>query len=194
MARTSVLLVMLAMFGAIGGLGYLHASRTSSDDSKESRPSAAAPTAIQPVRNTAETATVAAAAGDEADKPKEAPAQSSSASPTQQAVTGNVERWIADTQSNDAKTRAAAIAALANAPKAQAVPALERVLESGEPQVDRQIALRSLHTIALNDGDDNGAIRDAIRYAMYHSEDEGVTQSAQAVLEDIEAEFADRAQ
>ncbi len=101
---------------------------------------------------------------------------------------------IADTQSNDPRLRAAAIEALANAPKAQALPALERVLESGEPQVDRQIALRSLHSLALNDGDETGAIRDAIRHALYHSDDENVTQSAQAFLEDIEAEFEDRAQ
>ena len=72
------------------------------------------------------------------------------------------------------------------------MPALERVLESGEPQVDRQIALQSLHALALNEGDDNNRIRDAIRHAMYHSDDEGVTQSAQSFLEDIEAVLAEQ--
>lgn len=112
------------------------------------------------------------------------------AEPTPQITTDNVARWIADTQSNDAKTRAAAIEALANAPKAQAIPALERVLESGEPQVDRQIALQSLHKLALSDGDSTGQIRAVIRHAIYHGDDEGVTQSAQAFLEDIEAALA----
>jgi HEAT repeat protein len=105
-----------------------------------------------------------------------------------------IAQWISDTQSADARTRAAAIAALAQAPKAQAVPALERVLESGEPEVDRQIALRSLHSLAMQDGDPDGSIRDAMRRAMYHGDDEGVTQTAQDLLDDNEAEIATRAE
>lgn len=110
--------------------------------------------------------------------------------PVRDTSPSTIARWIADTQSTDAKTRAAAIVALAAAPKAQAVPALKRVLEVGEPQVDRQIAVRSLHVLALQQADDDGAIRDVLRDAVYHGDDEGVTQSAQAVLEDIETEFA----
>lgn len=177
MTRSSVITVTFAVAAALGGLAYVQASR----DDKE-----------QPAIPAATVPHVAAPA---VSQPEQAPAQlSTTPQPTTpQTTTDDVARWVADTQSSDAKTRAVAIEALANAPKAQAIPALKRVLESGEPQVDRQIALRSLHMLALNDGDKTGAIRDTIRHAMYHSEDEGVTQSAQAFLEDIEAALEERA-
>lgn len=183
MARSSVIVVTLAVLAALGGLAYVRVSRTVADESHEPRTNAAVPRAAATPMG-AVTNLVAV------DEPQQAPAPPSSPPPY---TTGEVAQWILDSWSDDAKTRAAAIAALANAPKAQAVPALERVLESGEPQVDRQIALQSLHTLALSSGDDDGKIRDAIRHAMYHSDDEGVTQSAQAVLEDIDAEFTQRA-
>jgi hypothetical protein len=97
-----------------------------------------------------------------------------------------IAQAAADTTSPEARTRAVAIEALASAPKSQAIPVLERVLETGEPQIDRQIALRSLHTLALQQGDADGAIRNVLRNAIYHGDDEGASQSAQAVLEDIE--------
>jgi HEAT repeat protein len=178
MARPIVIVATLAVVGALCGLAYVHANRED----------AAADTIV------------ASAPPSQAEVPPQVPevsepeATPNRPSPTRQTTGEDVERWITNTQSNDAKTRAAAIEALANAPKARAIPALERVLESGEPQVDRQIALRSLHLLALNNGDDNGAIRDVIRHAMYHSDDENVTQSAQAFLEDIEAALDDRAQ
>jgi hypothetical protein len=184
MAQTSVVMVTLTMLGTLGGLAYVHASRDSSASDDATRSSTAAPTATESGRSHTE-----ALATPAVSKPEEAPAQPPAA---QQLATNDVAHWIAGTLSNDAKTRAAAIEALANAPKAQAIPALERVLESGEPLIDRQIALRSLHALALNDGDETGAIRDAIRHAVYHSDDEGVTDSAQAFLEDIEAVLAER--
>lgn len=101
------------------------------------------------------------------------------------------EQAIADTTSPKARTRAVAIEALANAPRSQAIPVLERVLETGEPQVDRQIALRSLHTLALRQGDADGAIRNVLRGAIYHGDEEGASQSAQALLEDIEIVLAE---
>ena len=177
MAQTSVIVVSLAVLGTLSGLAYVHANR-------EDPPSPEVTTSV----STAEVAPPPAPAVSEHE---ETPTQTAS---PRQIANADVERWIVDTQSHDAKTRAAAIAALANAPKARAMPALERVLESGDPQVDRQIALQSLHTLALNDGDENGRIRDAIRHAMYHGDDEAVTQSAQAFLEDIEAALAERAQ
>jgi HEAT repeat protein len=99
----------------------------------------------------------------------------------------DIARLRADIDGGDPKTRAAAIAALAQAPKSEALPLLENVLEVGEPEVDRQIALRTLHAIALKEGDADGRIREALRAAMYHGDDERVSQSAQAFLEDIEA-------
>lgn len=101
---------------------------------------------------------------------------------------------VKDTESPIAKERAAAIAALADAPTAQALPALKKVIEVGEPNVDRHIALRSLHSLALRDGDTNGLIRDVMRQAVYHGDDDGVTQTAQSLLDDIEAEFSEREQ
>jgi hypothetical protein len=171
MAQTSIIVVSLAVLGTLGWLAYVHANRdqpvrveTHSTAEPKPRTAEIAPTAevIKPVAQAREI------------------------------TTDDVSRWIADTQNHDAKTRASAIAALAKAPKSQAVTALKRVLESGEQQVDRQIALHSLYELALQDGDNTGVIRDAIRHAMYHSDDEGVTQSAQALLEDIEAALAEQ--
>jgi HEAT repeat protein len=169
MSHTPAIVVTLAVLAALSGIVYVNANRE--DETTVSAPQA----------NHTETPIVAAS------ERTETPAQPAS---SRQNTTDDIARLSADTQSNDAKTRAAAIAALASAPKAQAIPALERVLESGEPQVDRQIALQSLHTLALKHGDENSRIRDVIRHAMYHSDDEGVTQSAQAILEDIEAALA----
>jgi len=189
MARPSVVVVVLAMVGALGGLVYVHVTRDGPEENNATTPRAATPARAETARSATAQPAIAAPTGTPLNDPDAAPAQPSSA---QFPATDDVERWIAATRSNDPKARAAAIQALANAPVSQALPALERVLESGEPHVDRQIALHSLRALALNDGDDNGAIRDAIRYAIYHSDDEGVMQSAQAVLDDIEAEFATR--
>jgi hypothetical protein len=177
-AQTSVIVVSLAMLGTLGGLAYVHANRENS--ASVQRPSPAP-------RKRLETLPVVA----DTSQPQ---ATSAQPPPAPQITSSDVERWITDSRSNDARARAAAIESLAKAPKAQAIPALERVLESGEPLVDRHIALRSLHVLALNDGDDTGAIRDVIRHAMYHSDDEGVTQSAQSFLEDIEAVLAEQAE
>lgn len=157
----------------MGGLAYVHANR------EEPKP--------------VETSRAAVATLTVADETRPAPELSKPEEPAPRITAEDVSRWIADSQSTDAKTRAAAIEALANAPKSRAVPALNRVLETGEPLVDRQIALQSLYRLALNDGDNAGAIREALRHAIYHSDDEGVTQSAQALLEDIELALAERA-
>jgi hypothetical protein len=164
------------MLGTLSGLAYVHANRDESRSVEAASPPVHA--AVEPTTSPVE--------------PSPWPEVSEPAQPARQVATDDVTRWIADTQSNDAKTRAAAIEALANGPKSQALPVLKRVLESGEPQIDRQIALQSLHKLALSDGDNTGQIRDAIRHAMYHSDDEGVTQSAQAFLEDIEVALAEQ--
>ncbi len=101
-----------------------------------------------------------------------------------------VEQWIADTASGDAAKRAAAITALAEAPRAQALPVLGRILTDGEPQVDRPLALRSLRDLALNQGDADGAIRDAVRHAIYHGDDFTKVDDAQEVLDIIEESLA----
>lgn len=186
MAQTSVILVTLAVLGTLGGLAYVHASRNRSPEGPEVSASAPLAAAREPVHSGAVTTSGPAASSETPSTTELAPPRQSTAD--------EVARSIADTRSNDAKTRASAIEALANAPRSQAIPALERVLESGDPQVDRQMALRSLHVLALNEGDDDGAIREVVRHAMYHGDDENVTQSAQAVLEDIEAALDERAE
>ena len=101
-------------------------------------------------------------------------------------ATKTTAQWILDTSSGDAATRAAAIEALATAPRAEALPVLGRLLIDGEPQVDRVLALRSLRDLALNQGDADGAIRDAIRHAIYHGDDLTKVDDVQEALEIIE--------
>ncbi len=97
-----------------------------------------------------------------------------------------VAKWIADSNGGDAAKRAAAIAALAGAPRADALPVLGRILTNGEPQVDRPLALRSLRDLAVSQGDADGAIRDAVRQAIYHGDDHTDTNAVQEVLDIIE--------
>jgi hypothetical protein len=97
-----------------------------------------------------------------------------------------VSQLIADSMGGDAAKRADAIAGLADAPRAEALPVLRRILTDGEPQVDRPLALRSLRDLALNQGDDDGAIRDAVRNAIYHGDDFTKADDAQEVLDIIE--------
>lgn len=97
-----------------------------------------------------------------------------------------VEQLIVDTASGDAAKRAAAITALAEAPREEALPVLARLLTDGEPLVDRPLALQSLRDLALNQGDADGAIRDAVRHVIYHGDDFTKTEDAQEVLDIIE--------
>lgn len=108
---------------------------------------------------------------------------------SQAAAPDMVAQWLADAIGDDAKARAAAIAALATAPRAQAIPVLQKVLNSGDPQVDRSLALNSLRTLALQQGDADGSIRDALRQAIYHGDDEATTRDAQTVLDDVEGKL-----
>jgi hypothetical protein len=98
----------------------------------------------------------------------------------------DVARWIADTTSGDAQKRAAAITALSGAPRSRALPVLRNVLLSGEPEVDRPLALRALRDLALHQGDADGAVRAAVREAIYHGDNETVAGAAQEVLDVVE--------
>lgn len=190
--RPSVIVVSLGMAAACGGLVYMQATRQSLDTA----PVATAPTAslIQqtPTTSAPETApstnTAAAAVVANASNADDATAVPQAARPD------TVEQWIKDTQSSDPKIRAAAIAKLGSAPKAQALPVLKNVLETGEPEVDRHIALNSLHSLALRDGDKSGQVRDVMRSAIYHSDNDGVMQTAQSLLDDVEAALAEQQQ
>ncbi|MFC4309293.1 hypothetical protein ACFPN2_09395 [Steroidobacter flavus] len=193
--RPSVIVVALGMAAACGGLVYMQATRQSTDatagpaasGAQASREGSAAATessgpdaAASSTNSNAAMETAAAAQNDD-----DAIAASKASRPD------TVEQWIKDTQDSDPKIRAAAIAKLANAPKAQALPALKNVLETGEPDIDRHIALNSLHTLALRDGDKNGQVRDVMRSAIYHSDNDGVMQTAQSLLDDVEAALSE---
>lgn len=189
--RPSIIVIAMSMLAACGGLAYLHAKREQAAEdttgaSKHRHPTEATVEQAAPA-NAAVTGTAQGAAqasqnagGTISNEPAVAPE--------------TLAQWIENTESTDPKTRAAAIAALADAPRAVAMPVLKRVVEAGEPNVDRHVALRSMYSIALRDGDSTGEVRDTMRHAIYHGDDDGVTQDAQSLLDDIEAEFAQRRQ
>lgn len=189
MARPAFIVVALLALSAAGVVGYsLRSDRkspTAAELANESgEKSLAPPPASLSEHSASDPESVASPLQvDDAGSPQPGSAQVASAE--------TLAKWIADASSDDSKARAAAIVALAGAPKSQAVPVMERILQVGEPQVDRQIALRSLHTLAVQQGDADGRIRDVLRQAIYHGDDEGVSQSAQALLEDIEVASAE---
>lgn len=191
--RSSVIVVSLGMVAACGGLVYMQATRQSPDTaavttaspSPEQTGTASQTSPSQAAPSTNPTPSTEASSASSADDATTAP---------QAARPDTLEQWIKDTQSSDPKIRAAAIAKLGSAPKAQALPVLKNVLETGEPEVDRHIALNSLHSLALRDGDKNGQVRDLMRSAIYHSDNDGVMQTAQSLLDDVEAALADQQQ
>jgi len=108
-----------------------------------------------------------------------------SAPPPAAQVTPSVEQLVADAAGADAQRRTTALAALATAPRAQALPVLSHALTNGEPG-ERPLALRSLRELALAQGDADGAIRAAIREAIYHGDDEALSSAAQDALSVVE--------
>lgn len=107
------------------------------------------------------------------------------------AAAGAVQRWLQEIGDDDPERRAAAIAALAGAPREQAVPALLKVLGSGA-DLDRQLALNALRTLASDQGDAGGEIRTALRLAIYDGGDEVVAVGAQIALDDVEHEIGEK--
>jgi len=96
----------------------------------------------------------------------------------------NLEHSINAALGDDPDARAAAIGALALAPKAQALPVLQKILTAGI-DADRQFALSSLHALALREGDADGEIQNVLRLSIYDGDDT-LASSAQIVLEEIE--------
>jgi hypothetical protein len=165
--RLAVLIVLLAGIGVLGFIYLKHDAGT---------PNARIAAAADPPPATAPVVPAIASA----------PMAESPAPVTDDDVT----RWSADANSGDAGKRAAAITALAQAPVAQALPVLRRVLMNGEPSVDRPLALQSLRDLALNRGDPESAIRNAIREAIYHGDDQTMGADAQEALDVIEEGLA----
>lgn len=164
MSRGAWVLLMLST-AVFAGVWYFAGAR-----SADGRPPAAATAAVAPLGNPAiETAMV----------PAPLPVDVSA---------DEVTRWIADANGSNAVRRAAAISALARAPRAQALPVLSHLLINGEPGTDRPQALRSLRDLALAQGDADGKVREAIREVIYHGDslDEVLLADAQASLDAVE--------
>jgi hypothetical protein len=96
-----------------------------------------------------------------------------------------VSKWIADVDSTDAARRTVAIRALAHAPRAQALPVLRRLVLNADP-AERPLALKSLRDLALEQGDADNGIRQAIRQVIYHGDDEQLAAGAQDALDAVE--------
>jgi hypothetical protein len=118
--------------------------------------------------------------------PSASPAAAAPAPETAPPTAADVAQWIDDTNHADASRRAAAIDALARAPREQALPVLRRLVTSGDPSTDRPRALNSLRELALDQGDADGGIRQAIREVIYHGDDEALAASAQDALDVVE--------
>jgi hypothetical protein len=96
-----------------------------------------------------------------------------------------VSGWLVDATGDDPKARSYAISALAHAPKDAALPVLKKVLTSGDPEVDAPLALESLQTLALDQGDEDGRVKDVLRQFISHSGDEEFAEKAQRTMDTI---------
>jgi len=182
MPRVSLPLLALFVVGCVGALSYSCATRVQS-------------TGVAPADGNKPMAVSSADAGDAVPSPQRADANSeqalagasSDARSSQAVPAATVEKWISEATGEEARARAAAIVALSGAPRSQAIPVLEKVLNTGEPGVDRPLALQSLRELALLQGDADGRVRDVLRHAIYHGSDEASSLGAQAALDDVEA-------
>lgn len=173
MIRPSLVIWGLFATGCISVVGYSYVTRTQL--AAASAPATRGVLASQPLRDRGESWI--------------APAELSSAERTESrpvpASADPVFQLAADVSSQDTATRTAAISALATAPPKQAISVLQEVLSSGDPRGDRMLALHSLREMALNRGDPDNRIRDAIRYALQNG-DAAFVREAESVLSEIE--------
>ena len=207
-SRNSLLSVALFAAGALSVLGYGYITK---QDARSATPSAAAhqrataapfgstsaaaaaTDAASASANSASSAADEASANSAVSANNETSAKTESAAPGEKAASAvtpeAVAGWVAQATGSDAARRSAAIDALANAPKADAVPALAQVLETAN-ESERPQALRSLRTLAQRQGDEDDRIRSVVRKIVFHDGDENAVQTAQATLNDIEQDLA----
>jgi hypothetical protein len=179
MARVLLLLSALAI-GGIAAVIYVDAENAESAQNDYAR------TALTPARPIHTADQAAAEILDQNVAQRATVSKKAVTTTPKTAITAKkIARWIADTEAEDPAVRATAIDALANAPKARALPTLLHLMRSGVDN-DRQLAMDSLHTMALEQGDENDAIRTALRLVIYDGDDEATISSAQIALEDIE--------
>jgi hypothetical protein len=176
-----IVLALLALVAVAIAVVYVQAARDSRGEPQNTVKVASAASSNAHAEPPSDTAAASGPTEALSNDPGESHADSHTVSNVK-----SVSQSIAETASGDPATRAAAILALASAPKIAALPVLRNVLENGEPSIDRPLALRSLRDLALHQGDEDGAIRSVVREAIYHGDDEAVVQSAQGALEIIE--------
>jgi len=179
MPRGSLTAVVLFALGFGGVLGYTWALRAVPGSEEGARDAPAAPSTIQ------QSTPLTLAAANEEKPAVQEPDAASGAQPAQPDA-ATVAGWVAEAKSMDPVRRAEAITALSKAPKSQAVPALRRVLDAGDLE-DGQHALRSLNTLALEQGDADKSIQNVLRRAKYHVGDPSLVQEVQAALDSIES-------
>jgi len=165
----------LATLLAIGCIVVLHRARIDSVG-QESTGKFVPPSRLEPGPNTS---------GQTADA---AASTRSNAIPSEGSPADTATRLIADAMSDDSKARTAAIIGLAEVPKSQAMPALHRVLVSGGPADEQQLALHALRTLAQDQGDADGGIREVLRQAVYHGNHQDVMLAAQVVLDSVDGD------
>lgn len=188
LSRSAFMPVVLFAAGALSVVGYGYITRDGAVRVTPSTPAAQAHRRAAPAQlfqGDESAGTPAAAYSAE-----QAPATDEKPAPI--VTPENVATWVAQADGNDAARRAAAIESLASAPKADAVPALERVLKVADDG-DRPRALRSLRTLAQREGDADDRIRTVVRNIVFHADDEATTQAAQAMLDDIERDLSEAA-
>jgi hypothetical protein len=190
MARILLLLSALAI-GGIAAVIYVDAANAPPIEDNEPFADAmpgTTRTGALPVSNNADTRALTKTPAQHIKQPA-ATAASSPVTPSttvSPSITAKkIARWIAQTNDEDPAVRAAAIDALGNAPKSKALPVLLQVMRSGINE-DRQLALDSLYTLALQQGDEDDAIRTALRLIIYDGDEEVIISGAQIALEDIE--------
>jgi len=175
--RSFLMPVALFALGVGSILGYTYARRGDAPAAPEVVLETPAATPSQ------RAATPTAAASDEPSSPPTA------------VETAPAESFPPDTEllaaalGQDVDKGEAAVRTLAKMPREQAMPILRQVVTSGDEK-RRVLALHSLRTVAQNHGDADGAIRDVIRGAIYHGDNEDVTAEAQNVLNEIESAVA----
>ena len=126
---------------------------------------------------------VSSAAGEIVDSVEDAPAAQTDVDEARTAM--SMEQLKAAIDADNVEARMAAIAVLGDKPKAEALPLLRDILSSGAP--DEQIqTLESLRSLAMNQGDADGRIRDVLREAAYHTGNDDVVARTQTTLDDIE--------
>jgi hypothetical protein len=117
----------------------------------------------------------------------QAPAAAPAPAPVEPTLSEKLAKWTAETDDENAETRASAITALGTGPRPEVIPTLRKILETGRSEPDRQLALQSLRKLALEQGDADGVIRNAVRQVIYHASEETMIGSARQVLDEIES-------